>query len=109
LISQAFPKSKIVPKGKNSANKRVHMFLRWMVRPNSSVDLGLWTWYNPENLLIPLDVHVMQEAISLGLLPAKATASRRTAQLLTAELSQVFPKDPVRGDFSLFGLGINEK
>ena len=42
IISQSFPNSRIVPKGRSSANKRIHMFLRWMVRQNSPVDLGLW-------------------------------------------------------------------
>ena len=83
------------------------MFLRWMVRRNSPVDLGLWTWFNPADLLIPLDVHVMQQAVNLGLLPENSTASRKTAILLTKELSQVFPNDPCRADFALFGLGIN--
>lgn len=107
IISQSFPKSKIVPKGSSSANKRIHMFLRWMVRRNSPVDLGLWTWYSPANLLIPLDVHVMQEAARLDLLPSNAPASHRTALLLTEELAQVFPGDPCRADFSLFGLGVS--
>ena len=104
---QSFPNSAIVPKGKNSANKRIHMFLRWMVRRNSPVDLGLWTWFNPADLLIPLDVHVMQEAVKLGLLPENSTASRKTAILLTKKLAQIFPNDPCRADFALFGLGIN--
>ena len=106
-FAQAFPNSAIVPKGKASANKRIHMFLRWMVRQNSPVDLGLWSWYNPADLLIPLDVHVMQESIKLGLLPANATASYRTAQLLTKQMEQAFPNDPCRADFALFGLGVN--
>ena len=107
VVAAAFPRAKIVPKGKTSANKRIHMFLRWMVRQNSPVDLGLWTWYSPANLLIPLDVHVMQEAARLGLLPSNAPASHRTALLLTEELAQVFPGDPCRADFSLFGLGVS--
>ena len=69
IISESFPKAKIVSKGKNSANKRINMFLRWMVRDNSAVDLGLWAWYSKEDLILPLDVHVMQESIKLGLLP----------------------------------------
>ena len=108
LIANAFPKSAIVPKGKSSANKRVHMFLRWMVRRDSPVDLGLWTWADPAELLIPLDVHVMQEAAKLGLIGEKATASRKTAELLTAALCEVFPGDPCRGDFALFGLGVDK-
>ncbi|MCR4733479.1 MAG: TIGR02757 family protein [Treponema sp.] len=107
LFASAFPNSAIVPKGKTSANKRIHMFLRWMVRQNSCVDLGLWTWYKPSDLIIPLDVHVMQESIKLGLLPPKANASRRTAELLTQELNQAFPNDPCRADYALFGLGVD--
>ena len=107
LISAAFPKSAIVPKGCASANKRVHMFLRWMVRQNSPVDLGFWKWADPATLLIPLDVHVMQEAAKLGLIPETAAASRKTAERLTAAMSEVFPDDPSRGDFALFGLGVD--
>ena len=107
LISASFPKSKIVPKGKHSANKRIHMFLRWMVRKNSTVDIGLWTWCEPKNLLIPLDVHVMQEGIKLGLLPQNARADRKTALALTAAMQEVFPEDPTRADFALFGLGVD--
>ena len=108
IISQAFPKSAIVPKGRTSANKRIHMFLRWMVRRNSPVDLGFWDWADPASLLIPLDVHVMQEAAKLGLIPEGATASRKTAELLTSALAEVFPGDPCRGDFALFGLGVDK-
>ena len=108
LIAEAFPKSAIVPKGKSSANKRVHMFLRWMVRRDSPVDLGLWTWADPAELLIPLDVHVMQEAAKLGLIGQKATASRKTAEELTAALCEAFPADPCRGDYALFGLGVDK-
>ena len=108
IVSNSFPKSAIVPKGRSSANKRVHMYLRWMVRRNSPVDLGLWQWAEPSALLIPLDVHVMQEAAKLGLIPEKATASRKTAELLTSALNEVFPGDPCRGDFALFGLGVDK-
>ena len=107
IISQSFPKSKIVPKGKSSANKRIHMFLRWMVRQNSPVDLGLWNWYPAADLLIPLDVHVMQEGQKLGLLPEKATASRKTAMELTKKMEEVFPGDPARADYALFGIGVD--
>ncbi len=106
IIGQSFLKSRIVPKGKSSANKRIHMFLRWMVRQNSPVDLGLWKWYPAANLLIPLDVHVMQEAQKLGLLPPKAAASRKTAMELTKKMNEIFPQDPCRADFALFGLGV---
>ena len=107
IISQSFPKSRLVPKGKSSANKRIHMFLRWMVRQNSPVDLGLWKWYPQSNLLIPLDVHVMQEGQKLGLIPEKATASRKTAIELTTKMNEIFPGDPARADYALFGIGVD--
>ena len=107
IISQSFPRSRLVPKGRSSANKRIHMFLRWMVRQNSPVDLGLWTWYPQADLLIPLDLHVMQEAEKLGLLPPKASASRKTAIELTKKMEEVFPGDPCRADYALFGLGVD--
>lgn len=107
IIAKCFPKSKLVPKGKTSACKRTYMFLRWMVRKNSPVDLGLWDWYSPQKLLIPLDTHVMQEAIKTGILDEKSTASRKTARILTNEMERIFPEDPVRADYALFGLGID--
>ena len=106
IISQSFPKSRLVPKGKSSANKRIHMFLRWMVRQNSPVDLGLWSWYPQAKLLIPLDVHVMQEGQKLGLISKKASPSRKTAMELTKKMNEVFPDDPARADYALFGLGV---
>ncbi len=106
-ISVAFENCKIVPKGKNSANKRVNMFLRWMVRKNSPVDLGLWNWILPADLIIPLDTHVIQEAEKLNLIPENSSASIKTAQKITAQLKQVWPDDPCKGDFALFGLGVD--
>lgn len=103
-----FEAAKIVPKGKTSANKRIHMFLRWMVRQNSPVDIGLWSWFPPSQLIIPLDVHVLQEAKNLGLIPPTAPASLTTARQITAQLQQIWPEDPCKGDFALFGLGVDE-
>ena len=78
------------------------MFFRWMVRDNSPVDLGLWKWIDKRQLLIPLDTHVMQQAIKLGLLDKKATPSSKTAIKLTNHLLKIFPEDPLKGDFALF-------
>jgi len=107
MISQCFPNSKIVSKGKNSANKRIHMFLRWMVRRNSPVDLGIWTFVKPADLIIPMDTHVLSQSIKLGLLPENAKADRKNAVLLTARLKEIWPDDPCKGDFALFGLGVD--
>ena len=108
IVSESFPKSKIVSKGKNSANKRINMFLRWMVRDNSPVDLGLWNWFSKSDLILPLDVHVMQESIKLGLLPENAKASRKTAIILSQKMKEIFPGDPCKADFALFGVGVDK-
>jgi len=109
IIASSFPKSKIVPKGTESANKRTHMLLRWLVRQNSPVDLGIWDWYPASELLLPLDVHVMEEGIKLRLLPEKVTASNKSALKLTDQFKEIWPEDPTRGDFALFGLGVDEE
>lgn len=48
---------------------------------------------------------MIKEAKSLGLLRGKVAATMATAKKLTAQLAEVFPDDPVRGDFALFGHG----
>ena len=97
----------VVPQDAQSACKRVCMFLRWMVRTGSPVDLGLWSGFmDRRRLVMPLDTHVMRQSVRLGLIPA-ATASMRTARRLTAVLAEVFPDDPLKGDFALFGYGVN--
>lgn len=106
VICETFKNCKVIPHGKNSANKRINMFLRWMVRQNSPVDLGIWTWYSPADLIIPMDVHVIQESIKLGLLPAKSTGTLKNAILLTNTLKQIWQDDPCKGDFALFGIGV---
>ncbi len=107
LIS-LFPGVKCVSQNPKGACKKLHMFLRWMVRKGSPVDLGLWEWANPADLLIPLDTHVLQESARLGLIAPNATASAKTAIELTQKMAQVFPGDPTMADFALFGLGVDD-
>ena len=96
----------VVPKDAKSACKRVCMFLRWMVRGGSPVDLGLWSGFiDKSTLVMPLDTHVVQEARRLGLLSSPC-ASMCAARRLTAALAEAFPGDPCRGDFALFGHGV---
>jgi uncharacterized protein (TIGR02757 family) len=97
----------VVPKNAQSACKRVCMFLRWMVRSGSPVDLGLWSdFIDRKTLIIPLDTHVLQQSVRFGLMNSK-TASMSSARRLTAALAEIFPDDPLKGDFALFGLGVN--
>ncbi len=100
--------SGVIPHDHHSACKRVCMFLRWMVRTPSPVDLGLWSdFIDRRTLVVPLDTHVLQEAKRLGLLKS-SSASMSAARKLTAALSEAFPEDPSRGDFALFGYGVDE-
>jgi len=97
----------VIPKDTQSACKRVCMFLRWMVRSNSPVDLGLWsTFIDRRTLIMPLDTHVLEQSVQLGLLKNK-TATMATARRLTAQLSEIFPDDPLKADFALFGYGVD--
>ena len=99
----------IIPKDTTSACKRLCMFLRWMVRTDSPVDLGLWAdFIDRRTLLMPLDTHVLQQAQRLGLINS-STASMSACRRLTARLAQIFPDDPLRADFALFGYGVNNK
>ena len=93
------------PNNLDSACKRLNMFLRWMCRKNSPVDFGIWG-YDPKKLIIPLDVHVMRAARGLGL-TKKKRATLSAAFEITDSLREVFPEDPCRGDFALFGYGLN--
>lgn len=84
-----------------AANKKIHMFRRWMVRNDNIVDLGMWKNTSPSQLIIPLDVHVHRSAINLGITSRKS-ADLATAKEITDFLKTVFPDDPCKGDFALF-------
>ncbi len=93
---------------KGSAAKRINMFLRWMVRDNSTgVDFGLWKQLMPSQLSCPLDVHSGNIARKLGLMHRKQNDAKALLELDTS-LRKLDPEDPVRYDFALFGLGVFE-
>ena len=83
------------------------MLRRWMVRRDGAVDLGLWKNISPAELIIPLDVHVHRNALELGITSRKST-DYKTAEEITEYLRQVFPSDPVLGDFALFAVTANK-
>jgi uncharacterized protein (TIGR02757 family) len=94
---------------KNSACKRLNMFLRWMVRQDDKgVDFGLWRRIPASRLICPLDLHVARVARRFGLLLRKQS-DWLAAQELTDHLLELDPADPTKYDFALFGLGIIEK
>lgn len=91
-----------------SPQKKLNMFLRWMVRRGSEVDFGVWTRMSPADLLIPLDTHVCRVAHDIGLTD-KPSFSLANARRITETLAQIFPGDPCLGDFALFGYGVTHK
>jgi uncharacterized protein (TIGR02757 family) len=92
-----------------AAGKRLNMFLRWMVRKdNKGVDFGVWQKIDQAALYIPLDLHSGNTARRLGLLKRKMN-DWKAVEELTEELRFFDPADPVKYDFALFGLGVNEK
>lgn len=88
-----------------TALKRINMALRWLVRDDGIVDLGVWHSISKKNLYIPLDVHVGNTARDLALVTRKAN-DRKAVVELTSVLRTLRPDDPVYYDFALFGIGV---
>lgn len=96
-----------IPPPKNGgAVKRMNMFLRWMVR-KPPVDLGVWDFIPTSELLIPLDVHVARLSREMGLLTRNSNDFKAVLEL-TQKLKEFDPSDPVKYDFAIFGLGVNQ-
>jgi uncharacterized protein (TIGR02757 family) len=94
------------PAAKSSA-KRLCMFLRWMVRNDKKgVDFGIWKSIQPSELCLPLDVHTGNVSRALGLLKRKQN-DWQAVEEITSVLRNFDPKDPVKYDFALFGLGVD--
>lgn len=87
-------------------DKKINMMRRWLVRDDGKVDLGLWKHTSPSELLIPLDVHVYDQAVALGL-TSRRSKDLATALQITDTFREIFPSDPAKGDFALFGYGVN--
>ena len=86
-------------------DKKINLMRRWLVRDDGLVDLGLWKHTMPSELIIPLDVHVYGQATALGL-TKRRPKDLRTALEITARFREIWPEDPVKGDFALFGYGV---
>jgi uncharacterized protein (TIGR02757 family) len=89
---------------RKSACKRLHLFLRWMVR-NDAVDPGGWDRVSPAELIVPLDVHMHRVGRRLGFTNRKA-GDLKTALEITDGFRRFSPKDPVRYDFALTRVGM---
>jgi len=92
---------------RGSACKRLCMFLRWVVRPDEGIDLGLWRGLSPALLIVPLDTHTGRISRLLGL-SQRRTVDWKMAREVTASMRRLDPEDPTRFDFALSHLGISE-
>ncbi len=91
-----------------TALKRVNMALRWLVRDDGIVDMGVWKSIPKSKLFIPLDVHVGNVSRNLGILDRKSN-DRKSVEMLTSTLRTLRPEDPVFYDYALFGIGVEGK
>jgi uncharacterized protein (TIGR02757 family) len=93
----------------NASAKRLNMFLRWMVRKDDNgVDFGIWRHIPMSSLMLPLDVHTGNVARELGILQRKQN-DWKAVEEITSVLRTFDPADPVKYDFALFGIGVNNE
>lgn len=94
---------------KNSSAKRICMYLRWMVRKDKyGVDFGIWKKIKPSQLYAPLDLHSGGTARKLEILNRKQDDWKSVVEI-TDFLKKLDPKDPIKYDYALYGLGVFEK
>lgn len=89
-------------------NKKISMMRRWLVRDDGIVDLGVWKNSDKKKLILPLDVHVYDQATALNL-TCRKQKDITTAQEITDAFREIWPEDPCKGDFALFGYGVNNQ
>lgn len=104
--SNGRPNSLLPLPEKGSACKRLHLYLRWMVRKDR-VDPGGWSEIPASKLIVPLDTHMHRIGVTFGFTRRKA-ADLRTAMEITEGFRRIRPEDPVRYDFALTRLGIRK-
>lgn len=93
---------------RRAPNKKISMMRRWLVRDDGKVDLGLWKGSDKKSLILPLDVHVYAQATALGL-TGRRQKDIVTAREITDAFREIWPDDPCKGDFALFGYGVTHK
>jgi uncharacterized protein (TIGR02757 family) len=101
------PSSLLSDPTKSSACKRIHLYLRWMVRKDD-VDPGCWNCVDPAHLIIPLDTHMHRAAKTLRLTRRKQP-NRAAALDVTRAFNQINPGDPLKYDFALTRFGIRNE
>lgn len=90
------------PQDTKSCCKRVNLMLRWLVRRDSSVDVGIWTKLDQSKLLLPMDVHSLNTARKYGFLKRKSNDMKAVLEV-TEWARTICPDDPASLDYFLFG------
>ena len=93
------------PLPEDSSCKRFNLFLRWMSRTDEGLDLGLWSWLDPNRLIVPLDTHLSFLGSALKMTTRKE-ADFLTAQEVTGWFRSADSKDPLKYDWALSRMGI---
>jgi len=93
---------------RGSACKRLNLFLRWVVREEDGIDLGLWKKLSPRQLMLPVDTHLLQTLLKLRWTQA-TNATWKVVESATDRLRQYSPEDPIRYDFALCHLSMEGK
>jgi len=104
-LSGEHPRTLLALPERGSACKRLHLYLRWMVRQDE-IDPGPWDHVSPAKLVVPLDTHMHRISRILGLTQRRQT-DIRTALEITEGFRRFAPDDPVKYDFAITRVGIN--
>jgi uncharacterized protein (TIGR02757 family) len=96
-----------IPKDTKSCCKRLNLMLRWLVRQNSPIDVGIWKSLDQSKLLLPLDVHSLNTLREIGAIKRKSN-DMKTVMEATEWAKEIYPNDPVSLDFYLFGKSYEE-
>ena len=91
---------------RGSACKRLNMFLRWMIRPNDGIDLGLWKNIPAKDLILPIDTHLLKTLHRLKWTKSP-NATWKVAEEATHQLRRICPEDPIKFDFALCHLSMS--
>ncbi len=94
----------LLPCTNDSACKRLHLFLRWMVRKDA-IDAGLWEAIPPRALIVPLDTHMARIGTALGF-TQRRSPGKAMALEITDQFRHINPQDPVKYDFALTRMGM---
>lgn len=94
----------LFPKYGSSGLKRFRMFLRWMVR-DKDIDFGLWKNYKKNELIFPVDTHILRFGKNIGIL-SNTSNTHLNALKITEFFKMYDSEDPLKYDFTLTRIGM---